>query len=144
MDFWADKDQNLRGESKGMAPRLLIQRLTPFLVARIRENQRLLSSSVSAHQEASSLLASPSPSSSGPIDTIQMTDNCIRVFYTYNVILFCTSTIWYNLGILHPFHCHPLVLVLDFGLFSYCAPFGTVVSGFRMLIHYCALWILEI
>ncbi|KAG7019214.1 Iron-sulfur assembly protein IscA-like 2, mitochondrial [Cucurbita argyrosperma subsp. argyrosperma] len=61
-----------------MAPRLLIQRLTPFLVARIRENQRLLSSSVSAHQEASSLLASPSPSSSGPIDTIQMTDNCIR------------------------------------------------------------------
>ncbi|XP_022970473.1 iron-sulfur assembly protein IscA-like 2, mitochondrial [Cucurbita maxima] len=61
-----------------MASRLLIQRLTPFLVARIRENQRLLSSSVSAHQEASSLLASPSPSSSGPIDTIQMTDNCIR------------------------------------------------------------------
>ncbi|XP_022152826.1 iron-sulfur assembly protein IscA-like 2, mitochondrial [Momordica charantia] len=61
-----------------MVPRLLIQRLTPHFIARIRENQRLLSSSVSAHQEVPSLLTSPSPSSSVLIDTIHMTDNCIQ------------------------------------------------------------------
>ncbi|XP_038893859.1 iron-sulfur assembly protein IscA-like 2, mitochondrial [Benincasa hispida] len=59
-----------------MASRSLIQRVTPYLVARIRENQRLLSSSVSAHQEASSSLTCPSPSPS--VDTIHLTDNCIR------------------------------------------------------------------
>ncbi|CAK9327059.1 unnamed protein product [Citrullus colocynthis] len=61
-----------------MASRSLIQRVTPYLLARIRENQRLLSSSVSAHQEALSLMTSPSPSPSAPIDAIHMTDNCIR------------------------------------------------------------------
>ncbi|XP_038895338.1 iron-sulfur assembly protein IscA-like 2, mitochondrial isoform X2 [Benincasa hispida] len=57
-----------------MVPRFLIQRLTPYFAARIRENQRLLSSSVLAHQETSSSLITPSVG----IDTIHMTDNCIR------------------------------------------------------------------
>ncbi|KAG7036850.1 Iron-sulfur assembly protein IscA-like 2, mitochondrial [Cucurbita argyrosperma subsp. argyrosperma] len=61
-----------------MVPRLLSQRLAPYLTARIRENQRLLSSSVSALQEASSLLTSPAQSPSPHTDTIHMTDNCIR------------------------------------------------------------------
>uniref|UniRef100_A0A0A0LSN2 Core domain-containing protein n=1 Tax=Cucumis sativus TaxID=3659 RepID=A0A0A0LSN2_CUCSA len=57
-----------------MVPRFLIQRLTPYLGAHIRKNQRLLSSSVSAYQEASSSLITPSAG----IDTIHMSDNCIR------------------------------------------------------------------
>ncbi|XP_050936379.1 iron-sulfur assembly protein IscA-like 2, mitochondrial isoform X2 [Cucumis melo] len=63
-----------------MGPRSLIQRVTPYLVARIKENQRLLSSSATAYQEASSLSSSPSPSPSpsAPVDTIHMTDSCIR------------------------------------------------------------------
>lgn len=112
MDFWADKDQISRREREGMVPRLLIQRLTPYFIARIRENQRLLSSSVSAHQEVPSLLTSPSPSSSVLIDTIHMTDNCIQVFYTYYAISFVHVP--YGFEIIHLFHYHPLVLVLDF------------------------------
>lgn len=49
--------------------RSLIRRITPLFVARIRQNQRLLSSSPSA------LLEDQSPS----LDAIHMTDNCVRV-----------------------------------------------------------------
>ncbi|GMY25224.1 iron-sulfur assembly protein IscA-like 2, mitochondrial [Fagus crenata] len=52
----------------------LIQRLTPYVVARIRHNQRLLSSSSSSalHQPSPSSSPSPSP------DAINLTDNCVR------------------------------------------------------------------
>lgn len=89
--FLSRQGSKLKREHEGMGPRSLIQRVTPYLVARIKENQRLLSSSATAYQEASSLSSSPSPSPSAPVDTIHMTDSCIRVFYTY--ILFCTY-IW--------------------------------------------------
>jgi len=49
--------------------RSLIRRITPLFVARIRQNQRLLSSS-------SALLEDQSPSPS--LDAIHMTDNCVR------------------------------------------------------------------
>ncbi|XP_058204928.1 iron-sulfur assembly protein IscA-like 2, mitochondrial [Rhododendron vialii] len=52
--------------------RSLIRRITPLFVARIRQNQRLLSSSPSALLEDQ--LPSPSPS----LDAIHMTDNCVR------------------------------------------------------------------
>ncbi|XP_028087718.1 iron-sulfur assembly protein IscA-like 2, mitochondrial [Camellia sinensis] len=53
----------------------LIHRLTPFFVARIRQNQRLLSSSSSsALPEFQSPSSSPSPS----LDAVHMTDNCVR------------------------------------------------------------------
>ncbi|KAI8563041.1 hypothetical protein RHMOL_Rhmol03G0082300 [Rhododendron molle] len=50
--------------------RSLIRRITPLFVARIRQNQRLLSSSPSALLEDQL----PSPS----LDAIHMTDNCVR------------------------------------------------------------------
>ena len=53
--------------------RLLFQRLTPYLVGRIRQNQRLLSSSSSALQQSLSSDPSPSP------DDIYLTENCVRV-----------------------------------------------------------------
>ena len=53
--------------------RLLFQRLTPYLVGRIRQNQRLLSSSSSALQQSLSSDPSPSP------DDIHLTENCVRV-----------------------------------------------------------------
>ncbi|XP_057971307.1 iron-sulfur assembly protein IscA-like 2, mitochondrial [Malania oleifera] len=49
--------------------RSMIQRFTPFFTARLRHNHRLLSSSASLHQ---------SPPTSPNIDSVQMTDNCIR------------------------------------------------------------------
>ncbi|XVF55727.1 hypothetical protein PTKIN_Ptkin06aG0060000 [Pterospermum kingtungense] len=57
--------------------RSLIQRISPFFIARIKQNHKLLrssyySSSSSALHEASS--ESPSPS----LDDIHMTDNCIK------------------------------------------------------------------
>lgn len=52
--------------------RLLFQRLTPYLVGRIRQNQRLLSSSSSALQQP--LPSDPSPSP----DDIHLTENCVR------------------------------------------------------------------
>uniref|UniRef100_A0A9I9DMG9 Core domain-containing protein n=1 Tax=Cucumis melo TaxID=3656 RepID=A0A9I9DMG9_CUCME len=76
--FLSRQGSKLKREHEGMGPRSLIQRVTPYLVARIKENQRLLSSSATAYQEASSLSSSPSPSPSAPVDTIHMTDSCIR------------------------------------------------------------------
>ncbi|KAK4272732.1 hypothetical protein QN277_021246 [Acacia crassicarpa] len=55
--------------------RSLIRRFTPFLTARIRQNQRLLSSS------SASVLHHASPSSSSSSfspEPVQMTENCIR------------------------------------------------------------------
>ncbi|KAG5556567.1 hypothetical protein RHGRI_006984 [Rhododendron griersonianum] len=52
--------------------RSLIRRITPLFVARIRQNQRLLSSSPSA------LLEDQSPSPSPSLDAIHMTDNCVQ------------------------------------------------------------------
>ncbi|XP_028784810.1 iron-sulfur assembly protein IscA-like 2, mitochondrial [Neltuma alba] len=53
----------------------LIRRFTPFFTARIRQNQRLLSSSSAAVLHH----ASPSsPSSSFSREPVQMTENCIR------------------------------------------------------------------
>ncbi|KAJ7976126.1 iron-sulfur assembly protein IscA-like 2, mitochondrial [Quillaja saponaria] len=52
-------------------PGSFIQRLAPYFTARIRQNQRLLSSSSALHHATS-----PSPSSS--LEAVQMTDNCIR------------------------------------------------------------------
>lgn len=55
----------------------LVHRLTPFFVARIRQNHRLLSSSSSsALPEFQSPSSSPSPSPS--LDAVHMTDNCVR------------------------------------------------------------------
>ncbi|XP_022746191.1 iron-sulfur assembly protein IscA-like 2, mitochondrial [Durio zibethinus] len=59
--------------------RSLIQRISPYFIARIRQNHRLLrssySSSSSALREASSESSeSPFPS----LDAIHMTDNCIK------------------------------------------------------------------
>ncbi|KAH7855778.1 hypothetical protein Vadar_028738 [Vaccinium darrowii] len=56
--------------SSSSSSRSLIHRITPLFVARIRQNQRLLSSSPSALLEDQS----PSPS----LDAIHMTDNCVR------------------------------------------------------------------
>jgi len=56
--------------SSSSSSRSLIRRITPLFVARIRQNQRLLSSSPSALLEDQS----PSPS----LDAIHMTDNCVR------------------------------------------------------------------
>ncbi|MBA0759862.1 hypothetical protein Gotri_022677 [Gossypium trilobum] len=56
--------------------RSLIQRISPFFIARIKQNHKLLSSSFSssssALHEASSESPSPSP------DAVHMTDNCIK------------------------------------------------------------------
>lgn len=62
-----------------MAPRsLILHRLTPYFAARIRQNQRLLSSySSSALQELSS--SSPSSSPSPSLEAVGMTEKCIRV-----------------------------------------------------------------
>ncbi|XP_050228556.1 iron-sulfur assembly protein IscA-like 2, mitochondrial [Mercurialis annua] len=53
----------------------LINRITPFLISRIRHNHRLLSSSASAIPEPASSSSSPSPSID---DDINLTDNCIQ------------------------------------------------------------------
>ncbi|KAL6988412.1 hypothetical protein U1Q18_014162 [Sarracenia purpurea var. burkii] len=60
--------------------RSLMRRITPFFMARIRHNQRLLSSYTSALPETQSPSETHSPSSpsSPPLDSIHMTDNCIR------------------------------------------------------------------
>ncbi|PSS15929.1 Iron-sulfur assembly protein IscA-like [Actinidia chinensis var. chinensis] len=52
--------------------RSLIHRITPLFMARIRHNQRLLSFSSSTLPEAQS------PSSSPLLESVQMTDNCVR------------------------------------------------------------------
>ncbi|KAF7149164.1 hypothetical protein RHSIM_Rhsim03G0075200 [Rhododendron simsii] len=61
----------------------LIRRITPLFVARIRQNQRLLSSSRSALLEDQS--PSPSPSPSPSLDAIHMTDNCVRRCFDVHV-----------------------------------------------------------
>ncbi|XP_059428244.1 iron-sulfur assembly protein IscA-like 2, mitochondrial [Corylus avellana] len=59
--------------------RSAIQRLAPYLVGRIRENQRLLSS-VSSSSVLDELLPSSSSSSSPSpsLDALQLTENCVR------------------------------------------------------------------
>ncbi|KAH7512162.1 hypothetical protein FEM48_Zijuj12G0061200 [Ziziphus jujuba var. spinosa] len=70
------RDRERESKEAGMAPRsLILHRLTPYFAARIRQNQRLLSSySSSALQEVSSSSPSPSPS----LDAVDMTETCIR------------------------------------------------------------------
>ncbi|KAG9130981.1 hypothetical protein Leryth_006755 [Lithospermum erythrorhizon] len=48
--------------------RLLINGVSPYILSRIRQNSRLLSSSLTSSQ----------PSDSTTLDSIHMTDNCIR------------------------------------------------------------------
>ncbi|KAL5999252.1 hypothetical protein ACLOJK_040702 [Asimina triloba] len=50
--------------------RSLLRRLTPYVSARLRQNQRLLSSTVRVEE---------SPAEVAEDDTIQLTENCIRV-----------------------------------------------------------------
>ncbi|XAR69743.1 hypothetical protein NMG60_11001448 [Bertholletia excelsa] len=61
-----------------MSSRSLIHRLVPFFAARIRQNQRLLSSSSAALPQAQSPSPSSSPSQPPSPDAIQMTDGCVR------------------------------------------------------------------
>ncbi|KAM7254810.1 hypothetical protein ACFE04_020051 [Oxalis oulophora] len=59
-----------------MSGRSLIQRITPYFTARIRQNHRLLTSSSSSVLHEVSPSSSSSSSSSD--DTVHMTPNCIR------------------------------------------------------------------
>ncbi|XP_022767074.1 iron-sulfur assembly protein IscA-like 2, mitochondrial isoform X2 [Durio zibethinus] len=60
--------------------RSLIQRISPFLIARIKQNHKLLrssfysSSSSALHEASSESCQSPSPS----VDAIHITDNCVK------------------------------------------------------------------
>ncbi|KAB2097038.1 hypothetical protein ERO13_A01G138100v2 [Gossypium hirsutum] len=56
--------------------RSLIQRITPFFIARIKQNHKLLSSSFSSSSSAIHEASSESPSPS--LDAVHMTDNCIK------------------------------------------------------------------
>ncbi|CAN8237348.1 unnamed protein product [Cochlearia groenlandica] len=61
--------------------RSLMQRFAPYLICRIRENHRtLMFSSVSALKEASSSSSSSSQfeSSSSSLETVHLSENCIR------------------------------------------------------------------
>lgn len=71
--------------------RSAIQRLAPYLVGRIRENQRLLSS-VSSSSVLDELPPSSSSSSSSPspsIDALQLTENCVRVLSPALFLFLC-------------------------------------------------------
>lgn len=57
--------------------RSLVRRLTPFVISRLRENQRLLSSSSSSSAIIEE--SHPSHAASSQDDPLHMTDNCIRV-----------------------------------------------------------------
>lgn len=94
------------GKKKVMS-RSIIRRWTPFLTARIRENQRLLSSS------SASVLhhASPSSSSSPSPEPVLMTQNCIRV---------CPSSI-HNIYIHTPF-LYRFIFVFDCQVFNFYTP----------------------
>jgi hypothetical protein len=71
--------------------RSAIQRLAPYLVGRIRENQRLLSSvsssSVLDEFPTSSTSSSSSPSPS--LDALQLTENCVRVLSLALFLFLC-------------------------------------------------------
>ncbi|OMO68368.1 FeS cluster biogenesis [Corchorus olitorius] len=56
--------------------RSLIQRISPFFIARIKQNHKLLSSSSSSalHEASSESAPSPAPS----LDAIHLTDNCVK------------------------------------------------------------------
>ncbi|KAK5845717.1 hypothetical protein PVK06_001927 [Gossypium arboreum] len=56
--------------------RSLIQRISPFFIARIKQNHKLLSSSFSSSSSALHEASSESPSPS--LDAVHMTDNCIK------------------------------------------------------------------
>ncbi|KAL8144273.1 hypothetical protein V2J09_017305 [Rumex salicifolius] len=56
----------------------LINRIAMNLACRIRQNQRILSSSSISPFSSSSTSALPEDSSSPSIETIQMTDNCVK------------------------------------------------------------------
>ncbi|KAE8711117.1 Iron-sulfur cluster assembly 2-like protein [Hibiscus syriacus] len=52
----------------------LIQRISPFLIARIKQNHQLLRSSFSSSSSALHEASSESPS----LDAVNMTDNCVK------------------------------------------------------------------
>ncbi|CAA7033983.1 unnamed protein product [Microthlaspi erraticum] len=59
--------------------RSLVKRVGPFMIGRIRENHRMLNfSSASALKEASSSSSSSSQSDSSSLDTVHLSESCIR------------------------------------------------------------------
>ncbi|XP_007027740.2 PREDICTED: iron-sulfur assembly protein IscA-like 2, mitochondrial [Theobroma cacao] len=62
--------------------RSLIQRISPFFIARIKQNHKLLRSSSYSHNYSSSALHEASPESSespsSSLDAIRIADNCVK------------------------------------------------------------------